>query len=340
MRPPPTFGEIAPRLEEAGYEPIPITLPRPDDPQAGKRPAVADWTKGGAVAQWLPRYRHYGVGILTRRTPAVDIDVRHLDAAEAVEALAYRVLGQAPVRIGLAPKRLLVYRAAAPFPKLKSGLFIMPGDVPDEPGYKPHAVEILGDGEQFVAFGTHPGTGRPYHWLDDSLLDLMVEDLTEVTEERARGFLAEAEGIFLRHGGHPFGQSRARRNEAPRTERRTSPKGLRAELARIRSALAAISNPDLHHDDWLEIGIAIKGAVGEEGGELFHEFSERSLKYDPATTDAKWNSIREVREKGAGSIFHLARMQGWSDPDPSPEHTSLLPYYKGPTLPRQEALQR
>jgi hypothetical protein len=103
MRPPPTFGEIAPRLEEAGYEPIPITLPRPDDPQAGKRPAVADWTRGGAVAQWLPRYRHYGVGILTRRTPAVDIDVRHLDAAEAVEALAYRVLGQAPVRIGLAP---------------------------------------------------------------------------------------------------------------------------------------------------------------------------------------------------------------------------------------------
>ena len=110
-----------------------------------------------------------------RRTPAIDIDVRRLDAAEAVEALAYRVLGQAPVRIGLAPKRLLVYRAATPFPKLKSGLFVMPGDLCDEPGYKPHAVEILGDGEQFVAFGTHPGTGRPYHWLDDSLLDLMVE---------------------------------------------------------------------------------------------------------------------------------------------------------------------
>lgn len=341
MRVPPTFGQVARELEGRGFEPIPITRPRPGDPTAGKRPAVADWQRGGSVRLWLPRYSGCGTGLLTRRTPAVDIDVRHAECAQALEALAFERLGPAPTRIGAAPKRLLLYRARVPFAKLRSRAFVLPGDDLQGPGYKPHAVEILGDGEQCVAYGIHPGTGRAYVWPDDSPLDLELHDLREIDEAAARDLLDAAEALLLRCGAWPHERhGQIRQGGAPRTQRRTSPLGLAAELRRVRGALAAIPNPDLHHDDWLAVGIALKGAVGEEGRALFHAFSARSPKYDPRFTDRAWDSLRQVREKGAGSIFHLAREHGWRDPAPSPAGTSLPPYHDGPDLPREEALAR
>ena len=48
-----------------------------------------------------------------------------------------------PLRIGKAPKRLLVYRTAAPFK-----------------GIKRHPLEVLCLGQQFVAYAVHPETGR------------------------------------------------------------------------------------------------------------------------------------------------------------------------------------
>lgn len=41
------------------------------------------------------------------------------------------------------------------------------------------AVEILGKGQQFVAEGVHPKTGKPYTWENGSLLELGVFELVE-----------------------------------------------------------------------------------------------------------------------------------------------------------------
>jgi hypothetical protein len=194
----PLFREAAPTLEACGFEPIPITLPTDRHPQAGKAPAVTAWQQGGAVSRWLAEHGHRGTGILTRRTPTLDLDIGQVGAAEAVEQLAFQMLGAAPIRIGRAPRRALVFRTDQPFPKVEGRAFRLLGS--DES----HKVEVLADGQQFVAFGQHPNTGRPYFWPDWSLLNLEHDDLPELSEARAQAFVIAAEALLERDFGAVF----------------------------------------------------------------------------------------------------------------------------------------
>ena len=69
-----------------------------------------------------------------------------------IERLARERLGETPaLRIGRAPKRLLVYRSAEPFA-----------------GIRRAPIEVLGLGQQFVAHAIHPDTGQPYAWPEES----------------------------------------------------------------------------------------------------------------------------------------------------------------------------
>lgn len=89
-----------------------------------------------------------GVGIATGAVVGIDIDI--LDGALAIQLaeLATSMLGDTPcLRIGRAPKRLLVYRAATPFA-----------------GRKRLPLEVLARGQQFVAHAVHPDTRQPYAW--------------------------------------------------------------------------------------------------------------------------------------------------------------------------------
>ena len=61
-------------------------------------------------------------------------------------------------RTGLAPKFLIPFRSDKPFRKLSSQTYT--------DGKNDHKVEILGDGQQWVAYHVHPDTMRPYEWWD------------------------------------------------------------------------------------------------------------------------------------------------------------------------------
>ena len=110
------------------------------------------------------------------------------EAALEAERLAFRELGETPcIRIGLAPKRLLVYRAETPFKSLKR-----------------HPLEALGLGSQFVAYAMHPDTGRPYEWPVDHLADVPLFDLPAVSEAQVRAFLDKAFPLVPAHRArHP-----------------------------------------------------------------------------------------------------------------------------------------
>ena len=93
------FSVHGPRLSAAGYEPIPISTA--DDrsyADPGKQPACKGWQKGCPREDW-PRYARCGVGILTRTTPALDIDVLHREIAQAIQVVAERVLGEALIAL-------------------------------------------------------------------------------------------------------------------------------------------------------------------------------------------------------------------------------------------------
>src|SRR5438105_1655942 len=122
-----TFGETAPRLHANGYCPIPI------------RPKSKKGLEGWSTYKFEPRdakrFPKHSVGLLTKGTPAVDIDVRRESLALKLEKLTIDRLGAAPVRIGQPPKRALMYRCVKPFKKCKTREFVFEDD---PPGADPH----------------------------------------------------------------------------------------------------------------------------------------------------------------------------------------------------------
>jgi Primase C terminal 2 (PriCT-2)/Protein of unknown function (DUF3987) len=174
---------------------------------------------------------------------------------------------------------------------------------------KAHLIEVLGLGQQFVAFADHPDTKRPYEWPQESPADLPADSLPPVGESMIRAFLDQTQTLVapeLRPGRLP--------GEV------TQPAGiasadLRGTPEAIAEALRFIPNADLDYNSWVRIGMALKGALGESAWDLFAAWSATSTKDVPETTAKTWASLQPERI-GAGTIYHHALAGGWI-PDPA-----------------------
>jgi hypothetical protein len=292
-----SFGRHAGRLAHYGYDCIPV---------AGKRPVMDEWTKGCPPDEWQ-RYADHSLGILTERTPAIDVDVLDEDLAGKIQAAAERALGCTPPwRVGRWPKRLIPCRLdGEPFAKLRvtwRGL----GDALHDPA-RPPAVEVLARGQQFVAIGLHPDTGQLYRWHRDPWLSLPRCFLPALSYIKAARFM-RALAAALEQAGATDVKLRGVREEEPgrlvRPARR--PRLWRSDAKRIADALEDYGNRDLHYDDWVRVGHAIKRELpGADGLELWCWWSSLSRKNDPRLTERKWATFGP-REITAGTIFYLA----------------------------------
>ncbi|OAN53013.1 hypothetical protein A6A04_14960 [Paramagnetospirillum marisnigri] len=286
------------RLVDNGYPAIPIWpgSKKPGRFQAGAWCDYPAWTRHCdrpttliEVETWAT-WPDAAIGLACGTLVGIDIDVLDPDIAHRLERLARDMLGDTPLlRIGKAPKRLLVYRADVPFS-----------------GPKRAPLEILAHGRQFVAFAIHPDTGQPYVWPEDSPLTVALDDLPVVTEDSVRAWLDAAIALL------PPELRPATLESPPALMLSTSPQ--RGTLAAVRSALAHIPNADLDYDSWVRIGMAVKGAIGEDGASLFASWSAMSAKDVPAATAKAWASFRPTTI-GAGTIYHFAMERGWQ-PDP------------------------
>jgi hypothetical protein len=177
------------RLLAAGYEPVLLN---------GKKPLLDDWPNIVAtdtiISEWARDYPgHTNTGILTRTTPALDIDVTDEEVAEELEALAEDMIGKSAVRIGRAPKRAMVFRTDTSFDKVSAVLVA--------PNGGRHKVEILGSGQQIVVNGIHPDTKQPYRWHGgEPGPDLKRCDLPLLTAEVAAEYVAAAVKFVLERG--------------------------------------------------------------------------------------------------------------------------------------------
>jgi hypothetical protein len=294
------MADLGARLVDNGYAVIPI-MPGTKKPGRFIGGAWRDypgWTKHcqrptteNELAVWS-QWPDAGVGIACGTVAAVDIDVADADVAVRIETLARERLGETPaLRIGRAPKRLLVYRMDAPF----KGFKLMP-------------IEVLCEGQQFVAYHIHPDTSRPYEWPEESLADIDIGRLPVISEAQARAFAEEAYALLpdalrpARLGGN-----------APAHP--SAPGDLRGTTAAVSAALAFIPNVDLDYDSWMRIGMALKGALGDEAESLFAAWSAQSAKDVPDYTAKAWASF-QPRSIGAGTLYHHAIANGWS-PDPA-----------------------
>ena len=170
-----------------------------DFPPPAKKPSIPGWQNLNAteadIDGWFHSYPEaINTGVLTRTTPAVDIDVLDGAVAEELETLLWNTIGaRGMVRFGLLPKRAMLFRTEAPFKKIATPLFTSPSGTKNK-------VEVLCDGQQVVVFGTRPDTGKPYSWHGGQPGDVPRVDLPELTEAVAREFVAKAAAIMRSRG--------------------------------------------------------------------------------------------------------------------------------------------
>lgn len=92
----------------------------------------------------------------------------------------------------------------------------------------------------------------------------------------------------------------------PREEAPVEP----VDLAQIRGALGAL-DPDCSYEEWLQIGMALKSGLDDDGFGLWDEWSARGRKYQPGEPERKWGSFRRSGV-GLGTLFHRALEAGWA----------------------------
>ena len=272
------------RIANNGYAVIPI-IPGEKRPYGlkwqtydGTAEGVEDWLKSGKGS--------YGVGIKTKDCPAVDIDVLDPKVVEKLQQMVTDITGPTLRRVGLAPKTLLIYQSDEPFPKVDTGFWVDHQD-------RTVKLEILSDGQQFVAAHIHPDTGKPYKWLEGgSVLDTKREDLPYLSQSQANMIKEAAIRIFMDSGY----------TKKSNAVQRLSASGYDPDdpFAAVR-AKTDISDDQLFgklmmmpgsedYDMWFHVGMALYHQYdgGSHGLDLWHQWSAPAPNYDAEALDKKW----------------------------------------------------
>lgn len=232
-----------------------------------------------------------GVGIRTEDgLVALDIDSTDEDTAKCAEALALKHLGPAPIRIGNAPKRLLVYTTteARPYQSIH---------------HDTQRIELLTKGRQFVAYGIHPKTRKPYVWLAPLT---HVLDLARVTQAQLDAFF----NAFLEE--FPEWERGANHSASTAADRQSVDQArLKGDLAQVAKAVSVLPNDYPDRDDYIRVGVAIKAATQDDpdfGLELYHQWAGRWTggDNDPDTVDADWRRMKPPYAVGADYLYALA----------------------------------
>lgn len=254
------------------------------------------------------------IGILTGDVVAIDIDITDEAFAKETQQLAADMLGDTPfIRFGKYPKLIMVYRSATRFRKILSNTYADASNVE-------HQIEVLGEGQQFVSYGIHPNTKKPYQWPCEQLTGTPASELPRVDKTGIHAFIDAWRQLARKKKLKLIGRDKS----IDQGEHITSD-DLISKNPRLKDAVNAIKNKGLHYDEWVRVGMAIKAATDDEDEafELFDAFSRLDERYDAQTTREKFDSFNPT-QIGAGTIYYLAEQNGFdAKPDPTTEFTEV-----------------
>lgn len=249
------------------------------------------------------------IGLKAGSFPGVDIDCTDEQISLLIERLALKLLGPAPVRIGQAPKRLLMYRCEEPFARMRLWFRV---------AEKQHLIEVLGEGQQYVVSGIHPRTQKPYQWHWGERVQghppIKPPKLTAITKESVGLFLAAVQDEL-----DLFDIPCQREGSGNVADKRTTPQeSLKArDLDQLALAVSMIPNDTPSRDDFIKMGYAIKAASQEDeerGYGIFLEWCERweGGENDPFSVRLDWERMRPPFEVGADWIYDQAAAYGFN----------------------------
>lgn len=261
-----------------------------------KRPALDNWQTARLGAGDLARYPNHGVGVLCGQgahpIAALDVDTTDGELAARFVAWCQAHLGLTCERVGNAPKILLAYRAASDGWGKATGAWFE-----DLAGAR-HRLEVLGKGQQFVAYHVHPDTGLPYEWIDffGGLDSMRAGDLPVITEAQVEEALRVFEAMAADAG---FTRVSGSLNKAGGMTSAPSDDPLMAyeppvgiDLAEARRLLEFVDNED--YDTWLKVGMSLHHEFdgGAAALDLWDEWSSTAASYaNREDLEKRWDSF-------------------------------------------------
>lgn len=151
----------------------------------GKVAGLVSWTDYEATSENIQEWSEeedYGICIQTRNVRAIDIDVEDPEAVGRIEKCVRSNLANA-----LPPRR---YRNASAKCLIA---FRLPGEMPKRIlRFDGGLIEFLGNGQQFVAYGTHPsGVKYQWNWNDhDDFPEITLVQFEKIWAALAKEFAA------------------------------------------------------------------------------------------------------------------------------------------------------
>lgn len=296
-----------------GFEPIPVVAHDAPGTSPGKRPRLSGWQNialgPDVVRGWDSSHLRAdsNTGLRTGELVGIDIDCYSPALSERLQKLALAHFdGEPSIRIGMPPKALLCYRTAVPRGKKATPTYKLPAFEHE----KDSRVEVLGRGEQFVAFGVHPDTKKPYQWIGPSPLDIPLSELPLVTNDAIDDFLAMASRMFVDAGG--VQTSEGGRSHEPRERTTSAVAADPSAYDEIADALRFCPNNE-SYQDWAKIGAAIYNTLGNSGLSIWTDWSGKYHAYIEADAKEKWDSFSRSPMSGVSklTIFEFAYSSGW-----------------------------
>jgi hypothetical protein len=242
-------------------------------------------------------------GILCDGLRAIDMDVDDADHVAELRNLANLHLGPAPMRWRHNSNRcLLLYRAEEGEP-----LKVVHEGINHDPEGASSRIEVLGRGQQFVAFGTHQ-SGAEIEWWDElSPGQFCRDDLPAVTENQISAFLRAAETVIgTKASALPtMDQMGAQAPKAPGGA--TDPNFPAPTLDQARECLAAIPAAS-DYDTWLRVGAAVAHVdSGHAGFSLWNEWSRGAGNYEAGACQSKWSECCKMDRIRFGTLVAMSR---------------------------------
>jgi hypothetical protein len=266
-------------LRTADFDPL------PDD---GKECHLIGWPSKTNVSDteilgWQSLAASRNTGILCKHTPALDIDIINVDAADAVEELIRQQLSIQPlIRTGLPPKRLIPFRTDKPFSKITAKLTAADGSS--------QKLEWLADGQQFVAFGIHP-SGRAYSWRNGEPGQVSRSALPLIDEQGALELINAAADLLVMRFGY-----RLENKREPNTCVLNGGAAQPVVVSNWTQALLRMNSIDWNGDSdgWFKLATACK-AAGISLAE-FSNWSRTDPRYanDEEEIEQRWESIGSI----------------------------------------------
>lgn len=257
-----------------------------------------DWqVSRETVVEWVNKLHgeHCNIGINARIIHGADVDTKDADFARLIFGLCGNLLraAQGGMRVGRAPGFLIPFRPATP--RHKARIVV----VHQETGER-SAVELLGVGQQWVVWGIHPGTGKPYQWYPVHGAGGILPTMPFASVPVVPDALVDDwwQSITLALEGTPWALVSHRQAKANGHASAAPGELMAPTIGHVVEALRWLKNDpgtDRDRDDWVSVGFAVAAATAKsaEGWDEFERWSRqwRDDQQHAVNTERLWASI-------------------------------------------------